>query len=210
MDSVLNPAGTELAVLFDNQTQGSLLSEVFGQKYALQVFDTASGAMLRSMNDPGETGQLLDLYWGADRLSLLLFGGGLVSWDATSGNVLDVTATSGVDQCDFLSPTEAFDKTRNVLFAVEGGNVPNICVLDFNTGATNRYTLVKPASATRVGSVALDASGDELWVSFETIQQALNNAGVPRSTMPHPWHRSVPFWILRWVTSWPWDRFPVL
>jgi len=166
VDTVLSPSGDEVAVLFFKQVLNTV---IFGDQYTLQVFDAMTGELVRTMNDPGETNQVLDdLYWGAEQLSLLLFPGGLVAWEPASGNVLEVrTSYNGVSQCDSLSPKEAFNVTTNMLFAGEGLGAPNICVLNLSTGVTNHYPLAKPATATRITSMALDPTGSKLSVSFE-------------------------------------------
>lgn len=165
-DSVLSPDGSVLALLIDNQTQTSS-SSIFGDKYTLQVFDSTSGALLRSMNDPGDGGALLDLYWGADRLSLLLFGGGMASWDVASGNVLNVDTTVSNEDCAFLSQIEAFDQTQNLLYAAQGGNFSGVCVINFNTGTATAFPLEKPDTAARISTMALNPAGDQLWISYE-------------------------------------------
>ncbi len=163
VDTALSPSGDEVAVLSFKQVLNTV---IFGDQYTLQVFDVATGDLVRTMNDPGETNGILSLYWGADQLTVLLFPGAVV-WDATSGNVLNVRTSNGVNQCDGLSPVEAFNATTNVLIAGEAFGVPSNCVLNFSTGATNRYQLVKSATAARITSMALDPTGSKLSVSFE-------------------------------------------
>ncbi|MEE9318977.1 MAG: hypothetical protein V3U76_00890 [Granulosicoccus sp.] len=162
VDATLSPSGTEVAVLSFTQMLNTL---VFGDQYSLEVFDTVTGALVQTMADPGEVNQVLDLYWGDDRLTLLLDRGAVV-WDPGSGNVLDIRDGSGEAHCDSLSPVEAFNSATNVLYAGEVFGLPNICVLNLSTGMANYYQVVKPATATRISSMALDSTASRLSISF--------------------------------------------
>lgn len=168
LDAALSPDGSEVAVLFDNLTQPTgLLMTSFADRNSLQVFDTDTGSRLRTLDDPGDvTSGLGDLYWGKDRITLLLFPG-LVTWDALGGEVIRRNLPVDLAPCDFLGPNESFDATGNQLFVSGAPGGPDLCVLDFNTGEATPVELMAPADATRVVALQRNPAGTELLVSFE-------------------------------------------
>lgn len=171
IDAMLNPAGTELAILSSQQdaTTGGLSAE-----FDITVYDSNNGVALRTMNAAAaDASDLLDLYWGGDRISVLKFSGGAVSWDADSGAVLSNTGANADDSCLATSPIEAFDAISNTLYAGEAFGAPFVCVFDFDASTIQRRSVELAPPVAGIESMALDADQSSLWVTYKD-----NNANV--------------------------------
>lgn len=163
LDAMLNPAGSEVAVM----SQARSFEVGVSPTFAIGVYDANTGALLRSLSAaPMDTADVLDMYWGADRISVLLFGGGFITWDAVSGAIMNNVAPSVDGTCNATSPVEAFDATANVLYAADAFGQPNICEFDFNIPSVQFRPVQMPTPSTGIESIALDASVRELWVSY--------------------------------------------
>lgn len=166
VDATLSPTGDQVAVLFQTTDPNLANSSIFGDAYSLQVFNSVTGNFIRSMDDPGETNIPLDLYWGDDQVSLLLFPG-IAGWNAQTGALRQVDTSSGNEDCDLVSPTDAFNAIDNVLYAAGAFNLPEVCVFDFSSFSATKFDLERSASSTRITGMTLTPDNSELIVSFE-------------------------------------------
>ncbi len=165
MATALNADGSELAIALQDTT-------TFDQ--SVVVYATADGAELRRMKDFAKPDGVLadsvsvtDLYWSnSGKITALQTYRNRYTWDAASGDVLQKKTDLGpTDECAGPQDYNIFHPAVNQAFVRKvGEKTDEICRINFDTGEAELIKLAPSFGV--VESIALDSSGERLWVNY--------------------------------------------